>query len=212
MEQRIPRTLVLLVLAGMVALSGCVSVVPKALEEQVDRQVQLADLQRDAARYQGRMVVLGGRIAALRPSHDEGTEVEVTGFPVRRGRNHPRLSDPPIGQFLVAHQGPLNPDVYRSGRPVTVVGLVQGVRHSPGQDVPKPLIEPKHMYLWSDRPTSYDAAREPLFRSRRHFYRFHRFHRRLCDRTESAPGDSASYTVALNKTLSGNGHETLVWS
>lgn len=201
MEQKVPLTLALVLPAGIVALAGCASVVPKALEEQVDRQVQLADLQRDPARYQGRMVVLGGRIAALRPSDDEGTEIEVTGFPLRQGREHPRLSDPAGGQFLVAHQGPLDPEAYRSGRPITVVGLVQGVRQFLGQDVPVPVIEPKHMHLWSDRPPSYDPAREPLFRPRRYFHRLHRlhrFHRQLCDRTdrtENAPGAWTSYTV-----------------
>lgn len=50
MGQKVPPTRALLLSAGMAALAGCASVVPKALEEQVDRQVQLDDLQRDPAR------------------------------------------------------------------------------------------------------------------------------------------------------------------
>jgi outer membrane lipoprotein len=141
----------------------------------VDRQVQFSDLQRDPSGYQGRLVVLGGRIAALRPSNDL-TELEVTEFPLMEGLDSPQVFAPSRGQFLLAHQGPLDPGLYRPGRPITVVGLVQGGRLSPGQDVPMPILEPKFMHLWLERPPVRWFDREPLF-----LFPRRRFHRHFCD-------------------------------
>ncbi len=156
-------------------------VVPEALQRQVDHQLQFSDLQRDPARYQGRTVVLGGRIAALRLS-DHVTELGVTELPLTGIRDRPTLFAQSGSQFLVAHRGPLDPAIYRSGRPITVVGVVQEGQASSGQDVPEPVLEPKYLHLWPDRPISRRLAPVPFFLfSADPFYRFDPFHRHFSD-------------------------------
>lgn len=145
--QRIPAALVLL--AGMVLVAGCASVIPEALRGEVDREVRFSDLHPNPDRFEGRMVVLGGRIAALRPA-DGVTELEVREFPLEEERQSPRLSAQSGGRFLVAHKGSLDPDRYRPGRLVTIVGVVQGGRVLPGQDIAKPVIESEYIHLWPD--------------------------------------------------------------
>lgn len=184
-RRRIRAALVLL--AGIVLVTGCASVIPEALQEQVDREVQFSDLHPDPDRFEGRMVVLGGRIAALRPA-DGVTELEVRELPLEKQRESPRVSAQSGGRFLVAHHGSLDPDRYRPGRLVTIVGVVQGGRVLPGQDIPKPVIASEYIHLWPDLSSrrhfapgrAWIYSHDPFhgFRSFRH--RFRPFRSRFC--------------------------------
>lgn len=139
----------LVLLAGIAMAAGCASVIPEALQEQIDREVRFSDLHPNPDRYEGRMVILGGRIAVLRA--DDGiTELEVKELPLEEKPESPRLSAQSGGRFLIAHHGRLDPDTYRPGRLVTVVGVVRGGRVLPGQDIAKPVIESEHIHLWPD--------------------------------------------------------------
>ncbi|MFQ5881950.1 MAG: Slp family lipoprotein [Candidatus Methylomirabilales bacterium] len=151
-------------------LTGCASVLPPELREQVDRQVSFEELQRDPASYRGRMVVLGGEILG-QYIYEDHVELEILERPLSEGRDNPKLRALSRGRFRISHREPLEPAVYRTGRPITVAGLVQGGQALPGQDVASPVIEPKYLYLWPDRPF-------PRFS---HFpgHLFH--HRRFCD-------------------------------
>ena len=159
--EKTPIALVLV--TGIAVLAGCASVVPEQLQEQVDRQVQFSDLQPDPTRYAGRMVVLGGRIAAFESS-DGFTELEVTELPLAEEREIPRLSAESSGRFLVAHHGTLDPKLYRTGRPITIVGVVLGARTLPGENVPKPVIDSEYIHLWPDLSTRRRVGPPPLSR------------------------------------------------
>lgn len=170
-------------LAGILFLGGCASVVPEALEQQVDREVQFPDLQRDPGRYRGRTVVLGGRIAGLHPA-GALMELEVTQLPLTERGDRPRLAARSDGGFVVLHEGPLDPAIYRLGRPLTVVGVVQGSRLSPRQERPEPMIAPRYLHLWPDA-TSFSPAsffsHPPWHPWHHHRFRHGLFHRHFCD-------------------------------
>ncbi len=159
-RKKMARGFVLFLRAAV--LGGCASVVPEALREQLDREIRFSDLQQDPDHYQGRMVVLGGRIAAVRPSADV-TELDMTELPLTESRDSPRLSAPPGGRFVVVHQGPLDPERYHPQRLVTVVGRVHGGRTLPGQDIPQPVIAAEYFHLWPYRPPWHRFTRMPSF-------------------------------------------------
>lgn len=135
----------------LVLLTGCASVVPAELREQVDRHVGFEELQRDPARYQGRMVALGGEILG-QFVYEDHVELEIRERPLSEGRDNPKLWALYRGRFRITHQEALDPALYRAGRPITVVGVVHRSRTLPGQDVASPVIEPTYLHLWPDRP------------------------------------------------------------
>ena len=95
MDRRMTLFLVLVAL-----ISGCASVVPEALEKQVDRQVRFIDLQPDPGRFAGRMVVLGGEIVGITRS-GELTELEVAELPLDAPRDRPQVYAVSRGRFVV---------------------------------------------------------------------------------------------------------------
>ncbi|MFQ5656460.1 MAG: Slp family lipoprotein [Candidatus Methylomirabilales bacterium] len=128
-------------------LAGCASVVPETLQSQVDPQIAFSEVQSDPDGYEGTMVVLGGTITAHH-SDDNFTELEVTELPLNEKRHNPILMARSGGRFVVATDGLLDPARYRPGRPITVVGRVQGARVAPGQDIPDVLIKAEYLYVW----------------------------------------------------------------
>lgn len=143
-----PSPFVIIILMGV--LAGCASVVPEALQGQVDRDLAFSDLQSDPDRYQGRMVALGGWIAGVH-SDDGLTELEIEELPLGEKFDSPMLYAKSGGRFVVAHMGQLDPQRYRPGRPITVVGIVQGGRVLPGTDIRDVVIKPEYLYVWPPR-------------------------------------------------------------
>ncbi|MCH7897638.1 MAG: Slp/YeaY family lipoprotein [candidate division NC10 bacterium] len=189
MDRRI--TLFLVLAVGVALIPGCASVVPEALEKQVDRQVRFIDLQPDPGRFAGRMVVLGGEIVGITRS-GELTELEVAELPLDAPRDRPKVYAVSRGRFVVAHRGSLDPERFRPGRAITVVGRIRGGRMGPGQDNPEPVIESEYLYLWPEHPVTrlyssdpyyYDPFYYHPFYHRSHFFghRHHFFGHRFCD-------------------------------
>ncbi len=110
----------------LLGLCGCLAVFPK--ETLNDRSVafSLREVRLDPERYEGKKVLLGGMILKTRHLREE-TVIEVLQKPLD-WRNAPKDVDKSEGRFLVVSDRFLDGAIYRSGRMITVMGEVLGVR------------------------------------------------------------------------------------
>jgi outer membrane lipoprotein len=112
--------------------------------------VPLTILVKEADRYKGKTVILGGEILETENSK-EITTITVLHIPLAF-RHEPKAKDRSEGRFLVSHQGFLDPEVYAKGRRITVAGQVVGtvvkkVDHSP---ITCLHIQSREIYLWPE--------------------------------------------------------------
>ncbi|MBI3563538.1 MAG: Slp family lipoprotein [Gammaproteobacteria bacterium] len=88
-------------------------------------------------------------------------QLEVLAYPLD-AQHRPQLQLDPIGRFIVIVAGQLDPEGYKPGREVTVVGDVIEIRASKlGElSVNYPLLGNSRVYLWSREPS---PSNEPHF-------------------------------------------------
>lgn len=118
------RTL-LIIAAIILALTGCAG---RGLFSGTQAQdaitVDFGDLQQSPQTYQGRKVIIGGVIVKT-TNTAEGTLIEIYQTRLDSG-NTPVEVDISQGRFLGLYEGFLDSKIYRPGRKITILGLVQG--------------------------------------------------------------------------------------
>jgi outer membrane lipoprotein len=156
-------------------LSACAPVISRALLQQVDTTITFKSVSEKPESYRNETVLWGGVIVSTR-NLKEGTLLEILHKPLGFG-NEPEAGDYTEGRFLALSDGYLDSAVYSTGRKVTLVGVVKGMRVQllDEIDYAYPLIAIKEAYLWPERteihygPYYYDPF--PFGYSRwRHFY------------------------------------------
>ncbi|GBD26350.1 Outer membrane protein slp [bacterium HR30] len=130
------------------ALSGCASRLPPELAAAELAEVKLSEAQ--GGDGVGRYVRWGGTIARIHVEN-EATCLEL----VKRrldSSGRPILEDASEGRFLACQPELLDPEVYRKGRSVTVVGKMALVREGMIGQRPYrfPVIEADQVYLWPE--------------------------------------------------------------
>lgn len=152
------RMLVILA-ATILALAGCAHVVSDQSLRLVDRRVTFAELREDPDRYVGRYLLLGGGIAGVRNT-SEGGELEVVQFKTDESGE---ITDTAAsgGRFLAASRGFLDPEVYKTGLLVTLVGEVRGKKTMLLGEVEYvyPVLAIREIHLWKPE----DLPRPPAF-------------------------------------------------
>ena len=135
-------------------------VIPKEMEERIDKQVTFGDVRRDPGAFKGKRILVGGEIIDTRNLQGK-TEIEILQKPLGPDRE-PLPVDASEGRFLLIHPAFLDPSVFRSGRRVTAVGVVEGSRSQRiGEtEMIYPVLENEHIYLW---PLGSGQSREPSF-------------------------------------------------
>lgn len=138
-------------LVAMLALlfsAGCASVISREALKEVDQSIPFEQLQKNPETYQGRMVLLGGDIIRTENLPDK-TLILVLQRPLGR-RKKPVSGDVSVGRLIVSVQGFLDPDIYRPGRKITVVGSVAGKEVRPLGEIEYsyPVIAKKELYIW----------------------------------------------------------------
>ena len=132
--------------AVLAALSACAGN-PLKLEGVTTELTPNAALsQIDSTR--GRKVAWGGMIIHGRNQKDV-TEIEVLGYPLDdTGRPDPNAA--PQHRFLVVRDGYLETADYRTGRYISVVGTVEGVRQGTVGEAPYtyPVVRAQQLHLW----------------------------------------------------------------
>jgi outer membrane lipoprotein len=112
-------------LVFMVGCSG-VQVVPKDLEEQVNRDISFVQLVENPLPYKGRIIVVGGKVLSAKRLKD-GTQIEVLQLPLNRHMQPVESLQKSKGRFLALQEEFLDPATLPLGTRVTVVGEVSGM-------------------------------------------------------------------------------------
>ncbi len=113
------------VVVALLAGAGCASV-PEGIEDPGRDSPDLATVRGAPEAHQGETVRWGGTIAAVDNREDE-TLIAVVARDLQR-HGQPREGDTTPGRFLARIDGFLDPAIYRTGRPITVRGTVDGTR------------------------------------------------------------------------------------
>ncbi|NVM26509.1 MAG: Slp family lipoprotein, partial [Desulfobacterales bacterium] len=142
--------------AALVFVSGCAHVISKDILQEVNREIRFAQLREAPQDYQGKVVLLGGVIVKT-VNKKEGTLLEIYQTELdREGR--PIDIDVSLGRFLALYEGHLDSEIYRRGRKVTIVGVVQGkeVVRLAEIDYRYPYLVVKEIHLWEEeQPRAY---------------------------------------------------------
>jgi len=159
------RLLLIIIWIQSVMLSACAQsahqtgqdaldrALPSELRKQIDSTVAFPDLQTSPSHYIGRMVMFSGIVLKTRLAKDH-TEIEVLQLASGPGIPPPTDRTRSEGRFLAIEKTFIDPATMESGRPVTVVGTVNGAETRPldDSDYTYPVIEITRLLDWS---TSY---------------------------------------------------------
>ncbi len=148
----------LLFASALLFFAGCTPIISKQALRLVDRNVTFTELRQDPLRYSGQYLLLGGEIAGIRNTSDWG-EMEVVEFKTdEEGRVTETATSG--GRFIALVPKFLDPDVYRTGVFVTIVGQVEGQKVIPvGKSrYPYPVLSVKEMHLWNHHNETPPAA------------------------------------------------------
>lgn len=131
-------------------LLGCLTALPKEIIKQSDPSISFASLVRDAKRFKGKIVILGGTIVSLRNKR-KGSELAILQLPLNL-RGMPDLEDKPGGIFLVQHSKPLDRSLFKKGQRITLAARVVGskIRKKDRNRYSYPLLRLKNYKLWPD--------------------------------------------------------------
>jgi outer membrane lipoprotein len=115
----------------------------------VDRSLTPAVVALEPDRSRGKSVLWGGVILATANLSDR-TRIEALAYPMD-GNNRPKVSEDPLGRFVVEQRGYLEPASYAQGRWITVAGSVAGVRGGKvgESDYSYPVVDARRIHLWS---------------------------------------------------------------
>jgi outer membrane lipoprotein len=155
------RVFLSLILILPLFLAACgPKVIPKEMEERIDKQLTFDEVKRDPGAFKGKRILVGGEIIETRNLGGK-TEIEILQKPLGRDRE-PLPVDSSDGRFLLVHPAFLDPSVFRSGRRVTAVGVVDGSRSQKiGEtEMIYPIFENEHIHLW---PVGSGRSSEPSF-------------------------------------------------
>jgi len=138
----------ILLIISIAAAFGCVAAIPYELTKDVDRNITFENVMKDPDTFMGKKVVFGGEIIETRVLK-EGTQVEILQKPLDY-YDVPLVTDESQGRFLAMFKEFLDPQVFKSGRRVTIVGEVEGKQTLPlgGTEYIYPSIRGQHIHLW----------------------------------------------------------------
>jgi outer membrane lipoprotein len=150
---------VVMMVSLLAACASRPSVIPPALDQQIDRSIAFPQLLAIADSYRGQTVLLGGEVLAVSRMPD-ATQIEFLQLPTHDG-------DPPAesrrdsqGRFLgLIRDDNIDSTSLPPGTRVTVVGEVTGVSVQPLDDSEYryPTVAVKHLHIW--KPGDYRRRR-----------------------------------------------------
>ena len=144
-------------LVAVVFVFGCIHVISKEVREKVTSEITFAALKKNPQAYREKVVLLGGVIVKTVNKKD-GTLLEVYQTKIDQ-RGKPMQLDVSEGRFLALFKGFLDSEIYKKGRKVTIVGVIQGEEMIRiGEiDYQCPSLLIKDLHLWKkEQPLSYE--------------------------------------------------------
>ena len=138
--------IVMLLLIG----SGCASKPASSISQAVVDDVSLAQVRGSGEAYLGSTVRWGGMVTEVENKADK-TWVFLVGRALKNNEK-PDTDSPSEGRFIASFNGFIDPLVYKAGRPLTVVGSIEGstVRAIGEYDYQFPIVTVRDSYLWAE--------------------------------------------------------------
>lgn len=135
---------------ALLMLGGCASVPDNIASSAPGPGVR--DVRARPADHAGANVRWGGTISAVSNLKDR-TVVTVVARPLTR-RGEPLADRPALGRFFAEVDRFLDPEEYKTGRRITVVGRFTGIRQSKIDRYlyDYPVVRVQHLYMWPEYP------------------------------------------------------------
>ncbi|OGQ55706.1 MAG: hypothetical protein A3J24_05005 [Deltaproteobacteria bacterium RIFCSPLOWO2_02_FULL_53_8] len=138
----------------LLSLNGCASTMSRGVLDNVDRSVDITDVQANPTAHAGRKIVWGGLILNATVL-ESSTEIEVLETPL--GYDDVPESGSSKGRFIIESKGFLDPNVFKANFGITVVGTVS--RTKTGKigmmDYLYPVVTPLEMKI-------FDTSKPPM--------------------------------------------------
>ena len=132
-------------------LDGC-ALTPKSPNRRESyEKIPFSEILRSPEQYRGKVVRLGGVIVDV-VHKEEGSTLEILEKPLNwRGR--PKPGDESGGRFMAVFGKFLDKAIYRSNRPLTIIGEIIGMKTAPiGEMVYNyPLLSGREIHLWEEK-------------------------------------------------------------
>jgi outer membrane lipoprotein len=157
------KRLFILVLFSLTLLS-CAHVISKEYAEVAEKNIPFHELLKNTDAYLNKMFIFGGIIAETKITAT-GSEIEVVQTPLDRlgGITDRDVSE---GRFIITTKKYLDPLIYRSGREITIAGILTGSRKKVIGEAEyiSPVFDAKQIYLWrEERYYPYPYWNDPFF-------------------------------------------------
>ena len=139
---------ILLLFALLLAVTGCSSI-PRDIADGPEASPTVSQVQENPVKWLGSPVRWGGSIVTT-DNADNLTRIELVSRPLLRNARPSSASDSTDGRFIVEVNGFLDPEIYESGRFLTVVGTLEALKSGKvgNQDYSFPVVEVQSHYLW----------------------------------------------------------------
>jgi len=135
----------------LVFLAGCttVQVVPKGLEDRVNRDISFPQLLKNPLEHKGQILVIGGQVLSARRLKT-ATQIEVLQLPLNRKMKPGESLSKSQGRFLALQEKFVDPATLPFGTRVTVVGEVSDMVTLPldGTTYDFPTLVIKRLTVW----------------------------------------------------------------
>lgn len=129
-------------------LAGCASKPPAAISKIPDENPSLTRVRMDIDSFMDAEVRWGGVITKVENKTSQ-TWIELVRYKLS-DNGKPRSNGKSDGRFIASFEGFIDPVVYKVGRPLTVVGSIEGKTERPiGEyDYLFPIVAVEGSYLW----------------------------------------------------------------
>ena len=142
---------------ALLLIAGCAHVFSETASRQVDPMITFDQLKSDAKPFIGKYVKVGGIIAGLKNT-EEGSQLEIVQFKLGSD-DIPDESSASGGRFLAVTPDYLDNMVYKTGRPVAIIGEVRGMKTLPLDETQYtyPLVSISEIHVWKKSEAYYYA-------------------------------------------------------
>jgi outer membrane lipoprotein len=149
-----------IVLLSVALLGGCASRLPPRISTPPPEDLSISAVRAGGGHYSGRTVRWGGEIIQVE-NHKRFTDISVLARPLN-SEGKPQSGSSADARFIARFRGFLEPEEYKPGRLITVVGRFTAIEHHKVGEYryPYPVVEVVEQYRWpKPRPVSVPAYR-----------------------------------------------------
>ena len=171
----------LVIMLAIIAFVSC-SPLSKEYLKQVDQDLTLKEVLKNADQYKGTTVLWGGAI--IETINKPGETLIIVMQTALDYEDRPKSIDWSEGRFIVKQTGFLDPEIYAKDRKITVVGKISGKEDFPLGEIRYlyPVVEATKLILWEKleyQPFYHDPFyHDPWYWEPYPFRWYHPYHRR----------------------------------